>query len=355
MATIFGALNIRDRDTVGDARFQVPVYNTVNDYLAATEAEANKFYAVFVDPTPVTDQFIFNYKLPMSGMLQAARNLSRPGAVKATGSWDAAVPIEDGRDQIAGDDVAMAYLTAEEMDRQVKGVAQRYVNWKRFLVLRALLNATNDSVADDVTQTTLTIRRLANADGTTYPPLLGTSTETTGHNHYVGTNYASSSISDTNNPFVTIRDALEEHFGDGTMVAFINNAERAKVEALTAFARRTPAATVAADNATQLDENGLPVVPGRIIGAVNDVIVSEWRWVPSGYILAVSLSQPAPLKQRLDIPETLRGFKLVAKQTEYPLEESFYRAREGYGVGNRLNGVAVQLVASTSYATPTGY
>ena len=36
----------------------------------------------------------------------------------------------------------------------------------------------------------LTITRLANADGTTYPPVLGTQTDLTGHSHYVGLNYA---------------------------------------------------------------------------------------------------------------------------------------------------------------------
>jgi hypothetical protein len=83
--------------------------------------------------------------------------------------------------------------------------------------------------------------------------------------------------------------------------------------------------------------------------------VSEWRWIPAGYMLGVAIDQPAPLMRRVDIPEQLRGFRLAAKQNEFPFEESFYRAREGYGAKNRLNGVALQLVASTSYTTPTAY
>lgn len=352
MATIFGVLGIQDTDTFQDSVGQTSVWSFINDYLVQQEAQANLVYGALIQGD--TTDHKERYYLPGGGMLQASDNLTRPGAVKPINSWDAGYPIEDGRDQLAYTDVAMAYMTAQQLDAHVQTMTQRYVNWKRFLILKALLNKTNDSVTDD-RWGSITVYRLANNDGTLFPPLIGSSTDTSGHTHYAGTNYASSSISDSNNPFVTIRDNLEEHFGDSVMVAFINNAERAKVEALTAFRPRLTAATTPNANASYLDENGLPTIPGRIIGSVNDVIVSEWRWIPSGYIYGQSVSQPAPLKRRLDIPESLRGFKLVAEQMEYPLKESYFRAREGFGVGNRLNGVALQLVASTSYTTPTVY
>lgn len=354
MATIFGVLGMADRDTFQDTTAQRASIDVVNQYAARTEADLNAAAAAFVQE--ITEEHAERYFMPSGGMMQSAANRTRPGAVKPVNSYDVGYPIEDFRDQIASDFVATAYMTAAQLQTQVTGVAERYKNVKRYLMLRALLNNTNDTFVDQK-YGSITIRRLANADGTIYVPLIGSSTELTGHSHYIGSNYISSAISDTNNPYVTIRDTLEEHFGDSTIVTFINNAERAKTEALTAFAERVPMATMTADNNAVLAQQGLPSVPGRIIGAINDVLVSEWRWIPAGYMLALAVDQPGPLKQRWDegVAASLRGFQLRARQIEWPLEESFWVAREGYGVGNRLNGVALQLVASTTYTTPTAY
>lgn len=354
MATIFGALGIGDRDTFQDTVGQKSVFDYINQYLAVQEAETNKVYSVFCQGD--TTDHGERYFLPAGGQLQSSTSLTRPGAVKPVSSWDAGYPIDDGRDQLANTDVGMAYMTAAQLDSQVRSMSQRYVNWKRYLILRALLNSSNDSVTDEI-YGSITVRRLANADGTLYPPVLGTSSDLASHSHYAGTNYATSSISDSNNPYITIRDQLEEHFGDCQIVVFINNAERTKTEALTNFNERVTLATIPTINNARLDPNGLPIVPGRIIGSINDCIVSEWRWVPSGYLLAVAVDQPAPLKRRIDEDRaaSLRGFSLVTTDMDFPLNESYYRAREGYGAANRLNGTAYQLVASTSYTTPTSY
>ena len=96
-------------------------------------------------------------------------------------------------------------------------------------------------------------------------------------------------------------------------------------------------------------------VPGRFIGAANDVAIFVWDWIPATFQLFIDAAQPAPLKKRVDPIASLRGFQLVANQQEYPLNSAFYRAREGYGVANRLNGVASSTVASTTYTNPTTY
>jgi hypothetical protein len=266
MPTIFGALGVADTDIFGDSRGQMAAWNLINEYLAQTEADAARVYGVFVQGE--TTDYSERAFLPASGYLQASRNTTRPGATKLSGSWDVSYPIDDGRDQIAIDDVAMAYMTAAQLDANVQGVTQRYVNWRRRLILRALLNATNETFTDDL-RGNLTIRRLANADsGVEYPPVIGSGSMTASHNHYAGTNYVTANISDTNNPYTTIRDHLEEHYGDSQIVVFINNAERAKSEALTAFTDRTPyGVQTGADTATLA--GALPTVPGRIIGAVS--------------------------------------------------------------------------------------
>jgi len=45
----------------------------------------------------------------------------------------------------------------------------------------------------------------------------------------------------------------------------------------------------------------------------------------------------------------------VAEQQEFPLNESFWMAREGYGVANRLNGVVLELGTGGTFTVPTAY
>lgn len=350
MSTIYGAIGIQDRNANVDAVGQRLVFDTVNQFASRQEAELDTASRLFVQEE--TELYSETYFLPGSGMLQAANNLSRPGAVKSIGSWSVGYPIEDGRDQIANDDVTLAYMNGSQLDAHVSGVMNRYTNWKRFLMLRALLNKDNETVLDQI-RGSITVKRLANGDTDVYPPIIGSATEAT-ENHYYGTNYASGSISDTNNPIKTLSNELSEHFGDGQKVAFINAADQDKIAALTAFYDKVPQYVTLGANGDTASASGL-AVPGSFIGAANDVAIFVWNWIPSGYIFGLDAAQPAPLKKRVDSVASLRGFGLVATQTEHPLNESFWRAREGYGVANRLNGVALQLVASTSYTTPTAY
>jgi hypothetical protein len=352
MSTIYGLLGIGDRDTTVDSVGQAAVFNAINQITQRQEEETNLASQIFVEEE--TTNYLERYYLPSGGMMQKSGRLTRPGAVKPVNSWDVNYDLLDYRDQVAWDDVSYAYMSVGKLDAVVSGVTIRHQNTVRYEILRHLLNGTNDTFVDEI-RGSLTIRRLANADGTVYPAVLGTSTDLTGHSHYAGTNYVSSAISDTNNPYNTIKDNLLEHFGQGNVVVFINNAERAKTEALTAFVPRTRMNVTPGANITTLNDQGLPNIPGEIIGSINDVLVSEWRWIPAGYMFGLDISQPGPLKRRVDIPASLRGFRLVAKQTEFPIDESFWRDRFGFGVGNRLNGVALQLVASTSYTTPTLY
>jgi hypothetical protein len=353
MSTIFGVLGINDRDATLNTVGQAQVFDLINQYAAATQTELDKIYGVFVESQ--TTLHTERYFLPGGGMLQAGTNRTRPGAVKPAGSWDVAYPIDQGDAQLGWDRISYAYMSAGQADAQVKGVMEQYKNWKRNLILTALLHGATRSYTDQL-YGSLTIQPLAigSTDNVLYPPLIGSSSEATA-THYVGSNYAASSISDTNNPFRDIVKAkLRKRFGNGRIVAWINSAQTAKVQALTSFATIVPQYVNVGANTATATADGVSG-PGNFIGATDNVAVFEWDWIPDGYIFALDLDQPAPLKQRVDVPANLRGFQMVATQQEYPLQESFWQAREGYGVGNRLNGVAIQLVASTSYTAPSGY
>lgn len=358
MAGIYGALGLQDNDrsfvnTIG----QAVTYEVAQAYLAMHGAELDKAYSVFVQGT--TPIFKERYKLPGGGRLQRLGNRSRAGASRATGAWDVAYPLESFGSAFEWDRVAIAYLTVMQFNNELETIRIQDINMTRFEVLRALLNNTSRNFVDPIENVgTITIKPLANNDTDTYPPLLGQETEAV-EDHYLVAGYTSASISDTNNPFPTIRAELEEHFGTptgyGNICAFINTAQVDKVEALADF-REVTDIVVRPGNDTDT-VSGLPNVPGRVIGRCNGVWVVEWRWIPADYLLAIDLDNPAPLKQRVDIPEANlpSALTLVATDMTYPLTNRNYERRFGVGVANRLNGVVMQFKASGSYDIPAAY
>jgi hypothetical protein len=359
MANIFGALGFNDTDRVfASTTGQTQVWDFIQDHVNRYNADLAAASAILVEGQ--TEAFKTRYYLPGTGRMPKKGNSSPAAAIKRSGSWDVAYPLEGYGDEIAGDRVSMAYMTARELENHILTVQQRDTNARRFAILSALLNKTNLTFQDE-THGALTVNRLANADGTIYPPVLGSESETTSHSHYAGTNYATASISDTNDPYVTGMNHLEEHFGapsgGGMVVAFINNAETAKTTALTEFTDLPGVYTASGAN-TPIPANIPANLPGRTLGVHNrGVIVQEWRWIPATYMLFVHLDAPAPLMERVDPADTglPRGLALISDSPEAPWRRAIWEDRFGFGVGNRLNGVALQLTASTTYTTPTGY
>lgn len=356
MTGIAGILNLQDTDnlyvnTIG----QSTVYEAARMYVDQINTDTNKAFEVFVEGD--IEDYKERYKLPSGGRLDKRGGQSQSSAAKASGSWDVAYPLEDFGKQISGDDVALAYMTLDEFQRHLDGVQIANVNTVRYEMLRAIFQNVSRTFSDPL-KGDLTIQCLANGDGTLYPPVLGTESEADDTHHY-GTNYLSSAISDTNNPFATIRDELEEHFGAGTggeeVCAFINNAQTAKSRALSDFVEVVDRDVRVGDSVSV--PINLPMVPGRIIGRCSGVWVVEWRWIPADYTVGLHLEASAPLKRRVDPAATglPRGLNIVARETNFPLESIHYRNRFGMGVGNRLNGTVLKFVASTSYTIPTAY
>lgn len=357
MSTIFGHLNVSDSDRVFRAtQGQQVMYDAAVEYINRVNAELNAAMGVFVERT--TSDFKFRYKLPGGGHLQRRGPDGRYGAAKAYGQWDVAFPLEDFGAQIAGNDVDMAYMTVAELDRHLLTVVAQNVNTVRYEILKALLNSAQDTFVDSL-QGSLAVEPLANGDAITYPPVLGAEAEAT-ENHYLESNYAASAIDATNNPYVTMRDELEEHFGAPTggsnIVVFINNAQVAKTVALATFDE-------VSDRFVQKGVNsdipiGLPAsLPGKIIGRVDGVWAVEWRFIPANYMLGVHMDVQAPLIRRIDPADTGLGdgLQLVSEDDAFPFKGSFWRHRFGLGCGNRLNGVVMELGVGGTYTVPTGY
>ena len=357
MSTIFGNLNLNDNDRAFSGVVgQAVLYDAIMAYVNRINAEAAAAYRVFISET--TSNFKERYKLPGGGYMQEIQPDQKPDVVKSYGSWDVAYPLRNYADAIGGDLVSRAYMSVAELDNQVMGVVARSVNITRREILRALMYKEDETFVDPI-HGSLTVKALAtgSGDSVVYPPLPGATAEAV-RQRYAGTNYLTAAISDTNNPYATINDALVADFGqqqgNSNIAVFINTAEKAKTIALTDFDPLNDRFITPGVNINQL--SNLPTgLPGTIIGRTNGCWVIEWPFMPATYMLGVHLDAPAPLKKRIDPADTGLGdgLQLVTQDEEYPFVNSFWRNRFGFGCGNRLNGMALYLASSTTYTSPT--
>jgi hypothetical protein len=207
----------------------------------------------------------------------------------------------------------------------------------------------------------LTIRALANGDGSTYPPVVGSATEAD-EDHYLTSGYTSGNISETNNPLVTMKNDLMQHFGGGVqggsnVAVFGGQTDMDNIGSKLTTSFKALSDRFIQEGMDTAQPVNVPVVPGIIRGRSNGVWCVEWRWMPDNYLLAVSLDEDAPLVERVDPAETglPQGLALVAEQDYAPLQGSHYVDRFGLGCANRLNGVVMYLDAGASYSVPSDY
>jgi len=171
MASIFGHLNLNDSEYVFEAvEGQEVIYETATEYLARINAELAAATGIFVEAQ--VDIFKERYKLPGSGYLSRRNVAGRYPAVKATGYWDVAFPLEDFGAQSVGDDVSMAYMTIRDLELHLQTVVTQSVNTDRFELLKALFNNAQDTFVDPL-HGSLSIEPMANGDAVVYPPVLG--------------------------------------------------------------------------------------------------------------------------------------------------------------------------------------
>lgn len=361
MGALAGVLGLNSTDsqlvyvnTIG----QRAIYDATTEYLSRWNEELNAFVSLFVEET--TEAYTERYMLPGSGYLERRGRMALPSAIKATGSWDVGYPLEDFGAQVGGDDIAIAYMTLQDLERHLQTVLIKDMNTMRFEMLRCLFNSSTRTFVDE-TFGSITVQPLANGDSVLYPPIQGTITEATA-TYYAESGYASSSISDSNNPFETVGTILKARHGSPTggapIFAFHNSAQNAKIKALTNFVPYTDARIIPSTAANRFDPVSVPPnTPGEVIGITDSCVNIAWDWIPANYILFLHTGVPAPLKMRVDLQRTglPRGLQLVSTSDSAPFTGSFWRHRFGFGCGNRLAAYVLELGTGGSYTVPTAY
>lgn len=365
MADIMGALGLPDNDyafinTLG----QEVVYNATLQVLGDHNADLDAMMRVFVEKD--TWDHTVRYKLPMEGTLQKKRTITPAMLSRPSGSWDVSFPLEEYGDAIAWDRVGLAYMTVGQYNLALEGVLRKDRNTRRTQALNALFSPTARTFVDEAWGS-LTIQPLANGDSVVYPPVIGSFAETTANN-YLASGYAYTAISDTNDPIPTMVNALEQYLGTPTggskIAIFCNNEETQYLQGLTKFDPVPNRFVAYGVNTSLVPYEGVPDrasiekfplgLPGRVLGETDSALLVEWRWIPAGYLFGVHLDAPQPLRKRIDPPETGlgTGLMLTSQSVDEPLRFSEWSCRFGFGVANRLNGVAMQLTTG-SYTAPT--
>jgi hypothetical protein len=380
MGELLGSIGLQDSDFFyNSTEGQQVVYDASERLLQYYNRDVQAVTRLFVSEE--TELHAERYKLPGNGFLQKRGRNSPFGAVKAGGQWDVAYPLEDFGASLVEDDVTFAYMTVAEYERHLKTVMIQDANQHRDEMLRALFNNTARPFYDEIWPN-LTIQPLANGDTVAYPPLIGTVADATS-NYYLATNYASASISDTNNPIAAGVAVLQARYGTPTrgsrIVTFYNSAQDLVFKALTDFVKvqyhwTTPSITVPtvklegqADDVRSRPEITTPigVLPGipeevqagtwEITGNCSGSVMCKWAYIPAGYMLQIHLDAAPPLKRRVDPAKVAipRGLHLWGEDVSMPFRKAKWRDRFGYGVSNRVAAVATQIVASTTYTIPT--
>jgi len=350
MGSLYGIMGMPDvKNLTVNSIGQRVVYDAIRQLVDRYNAELAEMLSLLVERDTTDAQE--TYMLTGGGMMQEATDLTRPGAIRPPAGYPVGFEIRDARDQVAWDDIAMAYATVEIVEQTVAHVMVRHTNWVRYNLLKCLFRNTVKTYVDPLLGA-ISVQPLANGDTVVYPPVYGSTTGAT-DDHYVG--IAGANIADGTNPIPVWRDELLEHVGTaGNVVMFLNPTQAAEAAALTAFVDIVdPAITV--NQGITAQYNGSKV-PGEVIGRVNNVWISSWKWMPANFSLTIDTTMPPPIIRRIDrVALPGRGaLALVATQSEYPLQESFWRDRHGFGVGNRLNGV-VGMLGNATYAIPTAY
>ena len=360
MSGIFGALNISDTERAFVNQIgQELVFEKVNELLAQYNAEVMLQMGCFVDRQ--TEKYQMRYLLAGGGKLQAMGRIAPSAAVKRYGYYDVAFPLRGWGAQMAGNRVDMAYMTLQELDAHLDTIMIQDLNTLRFRILVALFEDTNLTWTDPI-HGALTIRRLANTDGTLYPPLAGTESEAEDDHYWeTATSYAIANIDATHNPAVDMRDEIVEHFGgrgsnERNFVLFHNEDATPYLAAIAGYVA-VPDRFIRVGEDTAVPE-GWPVIPGRVHGRLAGAWLSEWAWIPATYAMGLLLEVPPPLIMRVDPADTglTPGLQLVATDAQYPMTGAHYEHRFGLAVANRLCAGVMEISGgAATYAPPTAY
>lgn len=224
-------------------------------------------------------------------------------------------------------------------------------------VKRALFLSSNYSFADKLIDNySLSVKRLANADGADLPPdPYGNTVDGDTHTHYLAKAGSTLAASDIDGLVTTIA----EHFNRGSVSILINTAQESAVRAFSAagqFVPVQPVSIVPSNDSVRARGPNLDTsqTNNRMIGYWGNQAAEVWvkPWIPASYMLGIMTGNGTKaLAIRTRRPGS-GGLVLVAQDEDYPLRAQTSEAEYGIAVRDRLTA-AVLYTGGTVYADPS--
>lgn len=331
------------------------VYAAIREAAGEYTRQVNGIMSSMVERTTLAQEQI---ELAGDGTLQPLDEYGNPLPVRPSGYYQVAYPIQGGGTAWGSNRVSRALMTVDEAARNTQDALRRDADWiSRHFLASLLDNVTwsfNDRIGPNGSKGlgSITIQPLANTDTVTYNRRGGSAQAV--DEHYLA---QAADISDSDNPFPSIRDELEEHpSNSGPIVAYVASDLRSDIEGLSTFVEIDDPNLIYGDQETRVgrivDEGPGDELLGYIRG--DNIFVVEWRAMPSSYMIAHSTGAGPVVKMReYDAPE-LQGFFPEEFSPDGNLQEMRMLRFAGFGVFNRV-AACVQYIGGASYTIPTGY
>lgn len=339
-----------DREALLDAQ-------TTN--LAQHNADNARIFGIFGDFTTMNQASV---KTGNSGIrLQPLDEHGRPRPIKGRGFYYPGFPLWK-----AGTAAGYTFWTAEQMTVQdyadsFDTMLEADTVWCRDQVLAPFFyNGAGFTYADPAQNENVTVYGLANGDTVTFDKNTGAATD----DHYSAQANALGAGSD--NPMDTIYTELVEHPGNAgsRIVAFINTAQRAAMEALAGFApvqrliiEPTLAAGSAATDPLFAPSLNLPL-PSTMehIGTHGSTAVVVWQNMPANYMLTLAVdARVKALGIRQYKQPRLQGLiNLGEPMSRFPYQQDNWVRALGAGAKNRT-AAHIHRFGNGTYAVPTGF
>jgi hypothetical protein len=349
---IFGEYNYDDLPTilVKDVS-QSSLYETLQQFAAQSTAALNDAIGALL--SGVSADVGAEFGADVGGEMQKISELVGPEATRVGEAWSTQFPISAFADRVMYtqsylDEANLQTLNAHALNVVVKDVFTNHREmWK------ALLKKTNYSFNDSRwpgrKTGTLTIRRLANADGQAgYVFVNGNKVLLSTLNMYLTS--GAGAVTAAN--FIAIFDSLAAVGNADSVVVIVGPTTGRAVSALAGF--------IPIVNPQVSDPSAARAIvqSSKAIGVINGCEVQVWPAFPEGYLFGYDRSKPKPLRKRVHHLPQYQGLRTYTPDDrvhipENPLVNKFWQNIYGYGVDNRLNGVVMQITTNGAYTDPT--
>lgn len=303
------------------------------------------------------------YGLGVGGEMQPYGEAGETEATRPPDFWEVAYPIGAFRSRRLYTEQMLVEATLAQLEKDIIQAAVENYETRRKMILRALMLKTNYNFDDGSTKEwprsgfgTLGVKRLANNDGAVGEVWYNGAAVAIGTlQMYFGTNTATL----TQPGFETAYAKLKSVGLAKDVVFKINPNDETAVRTMADFKTRQLTNIVNPLAIYAIVQS--PEAIGRVEGTAISAEVQLEPMMPAGYFFAYSRAggpEKRPVFIREHTVAQYRGWRLVQDETRASYGERSLRNKRweyiaGAGVRNRVNGVAGQVVASTTYTDPT--